>query len=171
MKQKAPENGLPLSEKKVDHNTRGIGGRTLSLSRSPPPFHFPIGVHSPNLSLVAPEDPQTRAAVFHAPNPDGGVGAAGYDQGQEELDAVNVVLVSQESDKRLRVRVVVGRRLVQVPNVWREGVPDFIKVTTVIGARMSHWKLRETKQHPSRARSGHKISCSLVSLNFRCRSR
>ena len=81
---------------------------------------------------------------------------------------MNVVLVSQESDKRLRVRVVVGRRLVQVPNVWREGVPDFIKVTTVIGARMSHWKWRETKQHPSRARSGHQISCSLVSLHFLC---
>ena len=40
--------------------------------------------------------------------------------------------------------------------------------STVIGARMSHWKWKETKQHPSRARSGHQISCSLVSLHFLC---
>ena len=119
MKQKAPENGLPLSEKKSRPQHKR-NWRSHPLSRSPPPFHFPIGVHSPNLSLVAPEDPQTRAAVFHAPNPDGGVGAAGYDQGQEELDAVNVVFVSQETDERLRVRVVVGRGLAQVPDVWRE---------------------------------------------------
>ena len=39
---------------------------------------------------------------------------------------------------------------------------------TVIGARMSHWKWRETKQHPSRARSGNQISCCLVSLHFLC---
>ena len=39
---------------------------------------------------------------------------------------------------------------------------------TVIGARMSHWKWRETKQYPSRARSGHHISCSFVSLHFLC---
>ena len=39
---------------------------------------------------------------------------------------------------------------------------------TVIGARMSQWKWRETKQHPSRARSGHQISCSFVSLHFLC---
>ena len=40
--------------------------------------------------------------------------------------------------------------------------------STVIGARMSHWKWRETKQHPSRTRSGYQISCSLVSLHFLC---
>ena len=39
-------------------------------------------------------------------------------------------------------------------------------VCTVIGARMSHWKWRETKLQPSRARSGHQISCCLVSLHF-----
>ena len=33
---------------------------------------------------------------------------------------------------------------------------------------MSHWKWRETKQHPSRARSGYQISCCLVSLHFLC---
>ena len=70
---------------------------------------------------MAPEDPQTRAAVLHAPNPDGGVGAAGYDQGQEELDAVNVGLVAQEPDEGLRVRVVVGGRRAQVPYVWSRG--------------------------------------------------
>ena len=37
---------------------------------------------------------------------------------------------------------------------------------TVIVARMSNWKWRETKQQPSRARSGHQISCCLVSLHF-----
>ena len=37
---------------------------------------------------------------------------------------------------------------------------------TVIGARMSHWKWRETKLQPCRARSGHQISCCLVSLHF-----
>ena len=42
------------------------------------------------------------------------------------------------------------------------------KKCTVIGTRMSHWKWRETKQHPSRARSGHQIGCSLVSLHFLC---
>ena len=31
---------------------------------------------------------------------------------------------------------------------------------------MSHRKYRETKQQPSRARSGHQISCFLVSLHF-----
>ena len=31
---------------------------------------------------------------------------------------------------------------------------------------MSHWKWRETKLQPSRARSGHQISCCLVSLHF-----
>ena len=39
---------------------------------------------------------------------------------------------------------------------------------TVIGARMSHWKWRETKLQPSRARSGHQISGCLVSLHFLC---
>ena len=39
---------------------------------------------------------------------------------------------------------------------------------TVILARMSHWKWRETKQQPSRARSGHQISCCSVSLHFLC---
>ena len=33
---------------------------------------------------------------------------------------------------------------------------------------MSHRKYRETKQQPSRARSGHQISCFLVSLHFLC---
>ena len=33
---------------------------------------------------------------------------------------------------------------------------------------MSHRKWRETKQQPSRARSGHKISSCLVSLLFLC---
>ena len=37
--------------------------------------------------------------------------------------------------------------------------PDPLDALTVIGARMSHWKWRETKLLPSRARSGHKISC------------
>ena len=49
--------------------------------------------------------------------------------------------------------------------------PDTAKVssqTTVIGARMSHWKWRETKLQPSRARSGHQISCCFVSLHFLC---
>ena len=39
---------------------------------------------------------------------------------------------------------------------------------TVIVARMSHWKWRETKQQSSRARSGHQISCCLLSLHFLC---
>ena len=39
---------------------------------------------------------------------------------------------------------------------------------TVIGAMMSLWKWRETKLQPSRARSGHQISCCLVSLHFLC---
>ena len=39
---------------------------------------------------------------------------------------------------------------------------------TVIGARMSHWKWRETKLQPSRVRSGHQISCCLLSLHFLC---
>ena len=34
--------------------------------------------------------------------------------------------------------------------------------------RMSHGKWRETKQHPSRARSGNQISCCLVYLHFLC---
>ena len=38
--------------------------------------------------------------------------------------------------------------------------------STVIVARMSHWKWRETKLQPSRARSGQQISCCLVSLHF-----
>ena len=75
----------------------------LAVSLSPSRFHFPIGVHGPDLSLVTPEDPQTRPAALHAPDPDGLVGAAGYDQRQEELDAVDVVLVSQEPDERLGV--------------------------------------------------------------------
>ena len=33
---------------------------------------------------------------------------------------------------------------------------------------MSHWKWRETKQQPSKVRSGRQISCCLVSLNFQC---
>ena len=40
--------------------------------------------------------------------------------------------------------------------------------STVIGARMSYWKWRETTLQPSRARSGHQISCCLVSLHFLC---
>ena len=39
---------------------------------------------------------------------------------------------------------------------------------TVIGARMSHWKWRETKLQPNRARPGHQISCCFVSLHFLC---
>ena len=34
--------------------------------------------------------------------------------------------------------------------------------------RMSHRKWREGKQQPSRARSGHQLSCCLVSLHFLC---
>ena len=34
--------------------------------------------------------------------------------------------------------------------------------------RMLHRKWRETKQHPSRATSGHQITCRLVSLHFLC---
>ena len=45
---------------------------------------------------------------------------------------------------------------------------DIRSQSTVIVARMSHWKWRETKQQPSRARSGHQISCCLVSLHFLC---
>ena len=41
-------------------------------------------------------------------------------------------------------------------------------VITVTVARMSHWKWRETKQPPGRARSGHQISCCFVSLHFLC---
>ena len=33
---------------------------------------------------------------------------------------------------------------------------------------MSHWKWRETKLQPSRARSGNQISCCLVALHFLC---
>ena len=40
--------------------------------------------------------------------------------------------------------------------------------STVFGARMSRWKWRETKLQPSRARSGHQISCCLSSLHFLC---
>ena len=40
--------------------------------------------------------------------------------------------------------------------------------STAIAARMSHWKWRETKQQPSRARSGHQIICCLVFLHFLC---
>ena len=43
-----------------------------------------------------------------------------------------------------------------------------IQVNTVIGTRMSHWKWRKTKLQPSKARSGHQISCCLVSLHFLC---
>ena len=38
----------------------------------------------------------------------------------------------------------------------------------VIVARMSHWKWRESKVQPGRVRSGHQISCCLVSLHFLC---
>ena len=39
-----------------------------------------------------------------------------------------------------------------------------VKITsTVLGARLSHWKWRLTKQHPSRTRSGHQVSCCLSS--------
>ena len=41
---------------------------------------------------------------------------------------------------------------------WCTGRPD----------KMLHRKWRETKQQPSRARSGHQISCCLVSLHFLC---
>ena len=34
--------------------------------------------------------------------------------------------------------------------------------------RMLHRKWRENKQDPSRARSGHQLSCCLVSLHFLC---
>ena len=40
--------------------------------------------------------------------------------------------------------------------------------STVIIARMSHWKWRETKLQPSRAMSGHQISCCLVYLHCLC---
>ena len=39
---------------------------------------------------------------------------------------------------------------------------------TVPVCRMSHRKWRETKQQQSRARSGHQLSCCLVSLGFLC---
>ena len=40
--------------------------------------------------------------------------------------------------------------------------------TTRPVCRVSHRKLRETKQEPSRARTGYQISCCLVSLHFLC---
>ena len=45
---------------------------------------------------------------------------------------------------------------------------NFQMFKTVIGARMLYWKWRETKLQPSRANSGHQISCCLVSLQFLC---
>ena len=39
---------------------------------------------------------------------------------------------------------------------------------TLFNIRMSHRKWRETKQQPIRARSGHQITCCLVSLHFLC---
>ena len=45
---------------------------------------------------------------------------------------------------------------------------DTILRSTVIVARISHWKWRETKLQPSRAWSGRHISCCLVSLHFLC---
>ena len=51
--------------------------------------------------------------------------------------------------------------------LWMAIYP-ILTVSTVIGARMSHWKWRETKRQPSRARSGRQISCCLVSLHFLC---
>ena len=43
-----------------------------------------------------------------------------------------------------------------------------LATSTVLECRMSHRKWRETKQQPSRARSGNKLSCCLVSLHFLC---
>ena len=40
--------------------------------------------------------------------------------------------------------------------------------TTERPDKMSHRKWRETKQQPSRARSGHQIRCCLVSLHVLC---
>ena len=54
--------------------------------------------------------------------PDGGVCAAGDDEGEEELDAVDVGLVAQEAHERLRVRVVVRRAHRKVPNVCMGGI-------------------------------------------------
>ena len=47
------------------------------------------------------------------------------------------------------------------------GNSDFgIKATTGRPDRMSHGKWRESKQQPSKARSGNQLSCCLVSLHF-----
>ena len=43
-------------------------------------------------------------------------------------------------------------------------------ICTVIGARMSHWKWIETKQHPSRARSGCCLVPSIYCATSWCRS-
>ena len=53
-----------------------------------------------------------------------------------------------------------------VDEVFRSVIGWLKKHFTVIGARMSQWKWRETKLQPNRARPGHQISCCLVSLNF-----
>ena len=63
-----------------------------------------------------------------------------------------------------------GKIMTSHCNIIQHYTPlHFSKITTtVIVARMSHWKWRETKLQPSRARSGHHISCCLVSLHFLC---
>ena len=60
-------------------------------------------------------------------------------------------------------------RLVEHGAVWGWINPPLLVLTyTGRPDRMSHRKWGETKQQPSKARSGHQISCSLVSLHFLC---
>ena len=57
-----------------------------------------------------------------------------------------------------------------IQDYWNQQFTRFqiLKPYTGQPNRMSHRKLGETKQQPSRARSGHQFSCCLVSLHFLC---
>ena len=45
-------------------------------------------------------------------------------------------------------------------------VRQLLLLSTGLVCRMPHRKRRESKQHPSRAKSGHQLSCCLLSLHF-----
>ena len=77
-------------------------------------------------------------------------------QGQQVLDAC-----------KMTPRATM-REVVKLDMTVSVGYSDFELSCRGRPDRMSHRKWRETKQKPSRARSGHQISCCLVYLHFLC---
>ena len=99
----------------------------------------------------------------------GGAMTAQHAREMDNVDQSEDGRIQGQREKQIHERVKV--REWKRPHIRRHrGRPQVLQREhyTVNVCRMSHRIRRESKQDPSRARSGNQISCCLVSLHFLC---